>query len=181
MENYAQYGLEAEKVVLDYIQEYSGIENDHHKPSKGREDYFKLSAQRGSYGDIAMDINDTKLYINVVRGTWVSHSSLSRYKGHFYCMFPNGDISDPSKGRVVLNSTIKGFNSTCKKNNKQDTYVADKPGFRYGGMKAYVTLDDFLVHVTKSIIMNISPKDKDFWSFMRKPFIDNLKLRGYNG
>ena len=185
MENFGDYGQEAELAVFNYMQETLGLDTKHNEPVTGLPQLSRipksaaeLISKRAIRGDIFIDIGqDVEFSMNVVRGTWVSHMAVERFKGQFYCMFPNGDISDPSKGRVILNSTLKSFWNTCKKNNRWTDYVAEKPGFRYSRLNAYITLEDFIVHMSKMVIMNIPFGTQEFWRTLKEPFVKDYRKK----
>lgn len=179
MENYAEYGREAEIAVLNYLNTTSGMKmyyNDSKKEIYDGQLLFKnpnktMKAVRSSYGDITLNYFDDILRINVVRGTWVSHTAVDKFHGQFYCMFPKGDITSPSQGRVILNSTLKNYWKTCNKNKRISEMIGNKKGFRYNNLRAYITLEDFVIHISKMIIMNIEYGSKEFYMKLKYPFI----------
>ena len=184
MENYGDYGLEAELAVLDYLNANTGFTIGHNEPvgqpfpgGRMTQSMVKMAAQRGHHGDILLYYGENQMRMNVVRGTWVSHQAVDRFRGQFYCLFPHGDILDPSQGRVILTSTLKNFWSTCKKKGKWTEYINDKPGFRYNKLKAFITLEDLQIQLSKLMIMNVPYSTREFWSTLRYPFIkDYIKL-----
>ncbi|MFW6225917.1 MAG: hypothetical protein ACOC3V_03075 [bacterium] len=183
MKNYDVYGLEAEKVVEKYMNEYSGFEIHHNDPNcKLYNDnkipgHLCIQATRSKYGDIEINLLKNILKMNVVRGTWISHKAVDNFRGHFYCLFPHGNISNPSEGRIILNSTLKNFWNKCKIQNKYTEFINDKAGFRYNKVKAYITLEELLILLSKITIMNIDFGSSEFYKILKKPFLENLKSR----
>lgn len=176
MENYGEYGMEAELAVLNYMQDRSAIDILHYKPEGFQIDDSLVKVNRTKVGDIAFEYpGGNMLSMNVVRGTWVAHKSFEGFKGNFYCLFPEGDISDPSQGKVVAKKTLVAYRDTCKKNNRKDEILNGKPGYRYKNIQACITLEDFTVHISKVIIMNYTYGSKEFYMALREPFIKNYK------
>ena len=57
-----------------------------------------------------------------------------------------------------------------------------KPGFRYNGLKAFITLEDFIVLLSKVTIMNLNFKTTEWWNEIKKPFIkDYIHLKNKSG
>ena len=143
MENYEKYGRDAELVVMDFFNKNNCINLEHADANKkvyqgdfpqhmgmGRntQSIKEMRVFRSRYGDIIIDYPTYPLKMNVVRGTWLSHDAVNRFKGHLYCLFPNGDISDPSQGRIVLASTLKNYKETCMRNKKNPEFISNKQG-----------------------------------------------------
>jgi len=181
VENYGEYGMEAELAVLNYMQERSAIDIRHHNPNGFQLDGRTIKVNRVAGGDIAFEYpGGNVLTMNVVRGTWVAHKSFEKFKGNFYCLFPEGDISDPSKGKVITKKTLVAYRDTCKKNQRKDEILNGKPGYRYKNIQACMTLENFTVHIAKMIIMNYTYGTKEFYTALREPFIKDYKRsKGY--
>jgi len=69
---------------------------------------------------------------------------------------------------------VSNYRKTCIKNKRQDEQIEQATGFRYNGIKAYLTLEEFTLHLMKLIIM--SPQTgKEFYYELRRPFIEKYK------
>ena len=99
MENYENYGTEAELAVLNFMNENSGFDILHNNSKddcgnqaeyEGTMPYKNTSiiAIRSKYGDIEIQFGNCVLKMDVVRGTWISHQAIDKFNGQFYCLFP---------------------------------------------------------------------------------------------
>jgi hypothetical protein len=187
VENYGEYGMEAEKVVIDFLRERLPLEMMHHIPGE-KIAYSSPHSQEATYkqisrskqGDISIDFDHRYYSLNVVRGTWISHQAVEDFRGQFYCLFPNGDISNPTNGRVIRSRTIQAYRNTCIHKLRKDEIINDKPGFRYKNIQASLSLEDFVVHLSKMIIAGYTQGTKEYYVALAEPFVkDDKKNKGY--
>lgn len=197
MENYEQYGLEAELAVVNYINSYIGLMVEHNDPNRklkaltqteinksalkeNEDNYFynqyiyNMRTVRARYGDAILPYFDNKLKMNVVRGTWISHNAINHYRGHLYCIIPNGDITNISQARIIPERTLTNFYKTCLKNNRKVELINGKSGFRYNKMQAFITLEEFVMHYIKLVIMHVPYGTKEFYKELKAPFMKKL-------
>lgn len=83
------------------------------------------------HGDLMFNPGKSNLLkINVVRGTFISKISATRFRGQFYVLFPNGDISDIGAGRVIWNKTVQKYSFDATQAWANPQYIGDVPGYR---------------------------------------------------
>ncbi len=189
MENYDSYGKEAEKAVLNYILENSGFKalRTEFDPLLPNNPTFssridgniihcsRLARLKG--GDIFLYPEDTEniatvdpIRINVVRGTWVSQKALLSYRGGYYCLFPDGDISDPSQARIIMRKTMETFYHTCVANGRPFEMIGLKEGYRYNTIHTFITLQNFLSFLTKIQILGYLNGTMEYYKIIKSPW-----------
>jgi len=179
LENYDSYGKEAEKAVLQYILENSGFhtvrtqscEDDRIKTIQDNV-LFTTPLFRLKAGDILIYFEEKQgpIKINVVRGTWISDKAISSFHGNFYCLFPDGDISDPSQARIIMKKTIDTFYRACKKNGKISEMIGVKSGYRYNKVQKFITLQDFIVFLIKLKILGYTGESMEYYKTIKQPW-----------
>lgn len=143
------YGLEAEEVVLNYFTSF-GLDATQNRVNPVIQNTIINNLR---YGDISIYINDKfRLLFDVKRGLFISETSIRRFGGGFFIMFPSGNISDVGAARVVKSSTIKSYFNKVPQKFIQNGKSGQR-GYRFSKLKNYVLLDDFVSNIIKRIII----------------------------
>ena len=164
------YGLEGEKAVADYIRKFGWNVRINEVGKDGCEPKHNLIG-----GDIYIEWQNTRahptnpierqkwLKLDVKRGTFIAQKSLEHFQGQFYCLIPKGDITDIENARIIRRGTILSY----IKDIPSEKYIigpsGDK-GLRFGRIKKYMILKDFVTHLVKLRLLNADFTSKEFWS-----------------
>lgn len=127
------------------------------------------------HGDLMFSPGGNNLLrLNVVRGTFISKLSATRFRGQFYILFPKGDISDVGAGRVIWNKTVQKYSSDATQAWANPQYIGDAPGYRLTKkLRLELPLSEIRSRLVKRIISH--PDDMNMPS---KEFYQTFYVKG---
>lgn len=184
------YNTEAEYKVVEYFSDLGFDVECREKPESMWGDYneltieqqseIKIRKSRGSFDIVIPTIAhqyyldgsttgvEHHFYFKVIRGTFISESVIKRFNGHFFILIPNGDISDPSKFRILWRNTIVNYYNKVEQY-KKDYYIQHYgcKGFRFNNNFKYEsTLDKFVLKLFNLFTANVAVNGGEFYKYL---------------
>lgn len=97
-------------------------------------------------------------------GSFISQKSWSSYKGQYYILTPNGDITEEGirNAHVLRSSTVKGYAAKLPSNRIRAGLSGDL-GYRFHRLKNFITLEEFMLSLVKSKLMFSNHREGINW------------------
>ena len=165
-------GRKVEIAVEEYMRSFGfDVENNTVDPNDQ-----KSIVDNRIYGDTFLHYGGREnhpLMFDEKLGTFISRNSWLDFKGHFYILTPNGDISESGirNAMVIRKCTVKAYGDKIRGKHLITAPSGDL-GYRFHDVRNYMTLEDFMVLLTKMKLADIEDKNRTirFWSIIRNKF-----------